>query len=97
MRRMGAASRLLKILLTNQLHFRLPLLHQPQELERGAARASRAQEVVDLTLDFYRRNYIEGLFLSSGIMKNRPTTRWSSWSRSRAACARITTFAVTSI
>lgn len=28
------------------------------------------QEVVDLTLNFYRRNYIEGLFLSSGIFKN---------------------------
>lgn len=27
-------------------------------------------EVVDLTMNFYRRNYIEGLFLSSGIMKN---------------------------
>jgi putative DNA modification/repair radical SAM protein len=28
------------------------------------------QEVVDLTLSFYRRNYIEGLFLSSGIVKS---------------------------
>jgi putative DNA modification/repair radical SAM protein len=28
------------------------------------------QEVVDLTINFYRRNYIEGLFLSSGIVKN---------------------------
>jgi putative DNA modification/repair radical SAM protein len=28
------------------------------------------QEVVDLTLDFYRRNYIEGLFLSSGIFRS---------------------------
>jgi putative DNA modification/repair radical SAM protein len=28
------------------------------------------QEVVDLTINFYRRNYIEGLFLSSGIFKN---------------------------
>ena len=28
------------------------------------------QEVVDLTIEFYRRNYIEGLFLSSGIIKN---------------------------
>lgn len=28
------------------------------------------QEVVELTLNFYRRNYIEGLFLSSGIFKN---------------------------
>ncbi len=28
------------------------------------------QEVVALTMDFYRRNYIEGLFLSSGIMQS---------------------------
>jgi putative DNA modification/repair radical SAM protein len=28
------------------------------------------QEVVDLTLNFYRRNYIEGLFLSSGIIRS---------------------------
>ena len=28
------------------------------------------KEVVQLTLDFYRRNYIEGLFLSSGIIRN---------------------------
>lgn len=28
------------------------------------------QEVADLTINFYRRNYIEGLFLSSGVMKS---------------------------
>jgi predicted DNA-binding helix-hairpin-helix protein len=28
------------------------------------------EEVVSLTLEFYRRNYIEGLFLSSGIIKS---------------------------
>ena len=28
------------------------------------------QELADLTINFYRRNYIEGLFLSSGILKN---------------------------
>ncbi len=28
------------------------------------------REVADLTIEFYKRNYIEGLFLSSGIMKN---------------------------
>lgn len=28
------------------------------------------QEVVDLTLNFYKRNYIEGLFLSSGIIQS---------------------------
>ena len=28
------------------------------------------REVVDLTLNFYKRNYIEGLFLSSGVIRN---------------------------
>jgi putative DNA modification/repair radical SAM protein len=32
--------------------------------------AFTVQEVVDLTINFYRRNYIEGLFLSSGIFSN---------------------------
>ncbi len=32
--------------------------------------AFSVEEVVDLTMQFYRRNYIEGLFLSSGIFKS---------------------------
>lgn len=32
--------------------------------------AFTVNELVDLTIEFYRRNYIEGLFLSSGIIKN---------------------------
>lgn len=32
------------------------------------------EEVVNLTLNFYRRNFIEGLFLSSGIFKNADAT-----------------------
>ena len=32
--------------------------------------AFTVDEVVDLTINFYRRNYIEGLFLSSGIFKD---------------------------
>jgi putative DNA modification/repair radical SAM protein len=35
-----------------------------------ARAAFTPQEVVELTLDFYRRNYIEGLFLSSGIFRS---------------------------
>src|SRR5262249_51220934 len=30
----------------------------------------KPEEVVRLTIDFYKRNYIEGLFLSSGIIQN---------------------------
>lgn len=32
--------------------------------------AFTTREIVDLTIDFYRRNYIEGLFLSSGVMRS---------------------------
>lgn len=32
--------------------------------------AFKVEEIVDLTINFYRRNYIEGLFLSSGVMVN---------------------------
>ena len=51
------------------LHLRLPLLHQPRFEYVQRARFT-PEEVVQLTLDFYRRNYIEGLFLSSGIIRN---------------------------
>ncbi len=34
------------------------------------ARAFRYRRSSDLTLSFYRRNYIEGLFLSSGIIRS---------------------------
>ena len=50
-----------------RLHVRLQLLHQPP-LQQRPARAFTVEEVVSLTLNFYKRNYIEGLFLSSGII-----------------------------
>jgi putative DNA modification/repair radical SAM protein len=65
----GRCISLLKILLTNHCIFDCHYC-----INRKSANTPRArftpQEVVDLTLDFYRRNYIEGLFLSSGIVKN---------------------------
>jgi hypothetical protein len=51
------------------LRLRLRVLHQPpDELRRaGAVQGGRGGGLV---LDFYRRNYIEGLFLSSGIIRS---------------------------
>jgi predicted DNA-binding helix-hairpin-helix protein len=46
---------------------RLPVLHQ-SALEQRAARFTR-DEVVRLTLDFHKRNHIEGLFLGGGIIR----------------------------
>jgi putative DNA modification/repair radical SAM protein len=65
----GRCISLLKILLTNHCIFDCHYC-----INRKSSNVARArftpQEVVDLTLSFYRRNYIEGLFLSSGIVKS---------------------------
>ena len=65
----GRCISLLKILLTNHCIFDCHYC-----INRKSSNVARArftpQEVVDLTLAFYRRNYIEGLFLSSGIVKS---------------------------
>lgn len=63
----GRCISLLKILLTNYCTFDCRYCVNRISSEVRRARFTVA-EVVDLTLDFYRRNYIEGLFLSSGIV-----------------------------
>jgi putative DNA modification/repair radical SAM protein len=65
----GRCVSLLKILLTN-----FCVYDCAYSINRASSNVPRArfsvQEVVDLTLNFYRRNYIEGLFLSSGIIRS---------------------------
>jgi putative DNA modification/repair radical SAM protein len=65
----GRCVSLLKILLTNFCIYDCLYC-----INRASSNVQRArftpEEVVQLTLDFYRRNYIEGLFLSSGIIRN---------------------------
>ena len=65
----GRCVSLLKILLTNHCIFDCAycVSRRSNDVKRAAF---TVQEVVDLTMNFYRRNYIEGLFLSSGIFKN---------------------------
>ncbi len=65
----GRCVSLLKILLTNYCIFDCAycVTRKSNDIKRAAF---KIQEVVDLTINFYRRNYIEGLFLSSGIFKN---------------------------
>ncbi len=65
----GRCVSLLKILLTNYCIFDCAycVTRKSNDIKRAAF---KVQEVVDLTINFYRRNYIEGLFLSSGIFKN---------------------------
>jgi len=65
----GRCVSLLKILLTNFCIYDCAycVTRISNDIERAAF---TVDEVVDLTMSFYRRNYIEGLFLSSGIFKN---------------------------
>jgi putative DNA modification/repair radical SAM protein len=64
----GRCVSLLKILLTNVCIYDCQYCINRSSSSVRRARFS-VREVVDLTLDFYRRNYIEGLFLSSGIIR----------------------------
>ncbi|EOR95673.1 Biotin synthase related domain containing protein [Arcticibacter svalbardensis MN12-7] len=65
----GRCVSLLKILLTNFCIYDCAycVTRKSNDIQRTAF---TVKEVVDLTISFYRRNYIEGLFLSSGIFKN---------------------------
>jgi len=65
----GRCVSLLKILLTNYCIY--DCLYCINRISSDVPRARfTPEEVVRLTLDFYKRNYIEGLFLSSGIIRN---------------------------
>lgn len=65
----GRCVSLLKILLTNHCIYNCAFCvsRKSNDVKRAAF---TVEEVVELTMNFYRRNYIEGLFLSSGIFKN---------------------------
>jgi putative DNA modification/repair radical SAM protein len=65
----GRCISLLKILLTNSCIFDCHYCINRKSSNVQRARFT-AKEVVELTLAFYKRNYIEGLFLSSGIIKS---------------------------
>jgi putative DNA modification/repair radical SAM protein len=65
----GRCVSLLKILLTNFCLFDCVYCVNRRSSNVPRARFT-VEEVVDLTLAFYRRNYIEGLFLSSGIIRS---------------------------
>ena len=60
---------LLKILMTNFCIYDCHYCINGKSSNVQRARFT-VEEVVDLTLNFYKRNYIEGLFLSSGIIQN---------------------------
>ena len=65
----GRCVSLLKILLTNYCTYDCVFCVNRVSSDIRRARFT-PEEVVNLTLDFYKRNYIEGLFLSSGIIQS---------------------------
>ena len=65
----GRCISLLKILLTNSCIFDCHYCINRKSSNVRRARFT-AEQVVQLTLAFYKRNYIEGLFLSSGIIRS---------------------------
>jgi len=65
----GPCVSLLKILLTNYCVYDCVFCVNRVSSDTRRARFT-AQEGINLTMDFYRRNYIEGLFLSSGIIQS---------------------------
>ena len=69
----GRCISLLKILLTNHCIYDCVycVSRRSNDIKRVAF---TVEEIVDLTINFYRRNYIEGLFLSSGVFKDPNTT-----------------------
>ncbi len=65
----GRCVSLLKIMLTNYCMFDCAYCvnRRSNDIPRATFSVS---ELVELTIEFYRRNYIEGLFLSSGVVRN---------------------------
>ena len=65
----GRCISLLKILMTNYCIYdcKYCINRKDNDIERAIL---TTDEIVKLTINFYRRNYIEGLFLSSGIIKS---------------------------
>lgn len=65
----GRCISLLKVLMTNICSYDCKYCVNRRSHDTPRA-AFTPRELAELTINFYRRNYIEGLFLSSGVMKN---------------------------
>jgi putative DNA modification/repair radical SAM protein len=65
----GRCVSLFKILMTNHCIYDCAYCINRRSNDRQRATLT-VEEIVDLTIGFYRRNYIEGLFLSSGVIKS---------------------------
>lgn len=69
----GRCISLFKVLMTN--YCEKDCVYCPNQLSRDVPRARfQAEELAGLFMDFYRRNYVEGLFLSSGVWHSTAAT-----------------------
>lgn len=69
----GRCITLLKVLLSNACSYECAYCVNRRGLQ-GPRCTFEPRELADLTIEFYRRNYIEGLFLSSGVLGDPSTT-----------------------
>ena len=83
----GRCISLLKVMLTNYCIYDCAycINRRSNDLPRATLSVS---ELVDLTMEFYRRNYIEGLFLSSGVVRS-PDSLRPRWRMYKIASASI--------
>ena len=92
----GRCVSLLKILMTNYCMYDCAYC-----VNRCSHETKRAiltpDEICDITIEFYRRNYIEGLFLSSGVYRSSDYTTELSSSRRRGSYGKNAILTVTSI
>ena len=83
----GRCISLLKVMLTNYCIY--DCAYCINRISNDIPRATLSvSELVDLTMEFYRRNYIEGLFLSSGVVRN-PDYTMSVWCGWQKTCLRF--------
>jgi predicted DNA-binding helix-hairpin-helix protein len=86
----GRCISLLKLLMTNVCAFNCK--YCVNRCSNDTPRTTfTPRELADLTINFYRRNYIEGLFLSSGVFKS-PDYTCEQKLKPSASCARNTAF-----
>ena len=81
----GRCVSLLKILFTNECIFdcKYCINRKSNDVPRASF---TPDEVCRLTIEFYRRNYIEGLFLSSGIFKESSIIQWDLFTKLFGSC-----------
>ena len=83
----GRCISLLKVLKTNVCRYDCAYCHNRRSNDVPRATFT-ARELCELTMEFYRRNYIEGLFLSSAVTRDPDTTMGGAYPHAGAGARR---------